>query len=250
MRYVLLALLLAACDNFAEVQKKDSIEAYEAWLKDNGEEGSSATSALTRLEELYRARAVASKKAEDFEAYLGRFPKSKARADMLKGKETALFDAAENAGTEAAWQAFIDRCKDCDPRKQELANAGILAAKYAAKLTIAPVREEPVNLARDPKGPKNGIAWRADVTNNSDKTLSLVCMTLVFRDAAGGVAGRYDAALAAPQSTSRMPIAPGVQKPLAPGETRTWEYTNEAPPAGSAGAPKLVVARVKVADAP
>ena len=36
MRYVLLALLLAACANFAEVQKTDSIEAYEAWLKDTG----------------------------------------------------------------------------------------------------------------------------------------------------------------------------------------------------------------------
>jgi hypothetical protein len=248
MRNLLFLLFLAACDDFATVQKQDTIEAYEGWLKENGESGAQAITALARLEDLYQKRANETKRPADYRVFLDKFPKAKARAEMIKGLETALFDEAESAGTEAGWQAFLDGCKECDPRKRELAQSGIQAAKYSGNLKISEVRTEPVNLAEDPKGPKNGIGFFADVTNTGDKTLSLLWMNLVFSDAAGKPVGRFDGPVAAPQTTSRMPIRPQFQQPLKAGETRTFRFTTETPPEGAVGAPKLIPARLKIAE--
>jgi hypothetical protein len=245
MRSLLLiaTLLLAACDNFAEVQKADTIEAYEAWLTENGSESNTAVIALTRLDELYAERARTEGTVEAYDAYIGRFPKGKAKADFKKAREDLLFAQAEDAGTVEAWDKFTSLCPDAG-RRLEFAKLGRRAAEYATKLTISEVRVEGVNLAEDPKGPKDGHGFMAEVTNNGDKAIIMLWFNLLMLDDAGKVLQRKDGPLVSPQSLSRMPIAEKDQVPVKPGETRTFLYTTGELPPGFSGKARLVATRL------
>lgn len=247
MRHLIFLLALAtACDDFSTVQRTDSIEAYEEYVSRNGETSANGIASMARLEILYKQQAEKLKTVEAYDAYLKRFPKGPNKALVAQAKEDLLFKAAEVAGTEAGWKAFLDGCPEAPPRRTEMAKNGMQAAAYAAKLEISPVRVEPVNMADDPKGPKNGTGFFADVTNKGDQTLSLLWFNLVLPDASGGVAGAFDGPLVAPQSASRMPIAAKDQVPLKPGEKRTWSYTTDVVPPGFTGTARLVPVRVKM----
>ncbi|HMV68759.1 MAG TPA: hypothetical protein PKA64_18045, partial [Myxococcota bacterium] len=231
MRYlILLAAFAVACDDFSTVQRTDTIEAYEAYLKENGETSANGIASLARLEVLYKKRAEEKQDVPSWDAYLARFPKGPDAAAFREARELALFHKAELEGTEAGWRAFLDACPAAQTRRVDMAKAGMLAAAYAPSLTIGEVQTKPVNLADDPKGPMNGTGWSAEITNKGDKTLSLLWFTLVLPDASGGVAGTFDGPLVAPQSASRMPIAAKDQVPFKPGETRTWTYTTDVVP--------------------
>ena len=245
MRHLLLAaaLLLSACDDFAQVQKEDSIEAWEQWLSQNPDAGSKTATAKLRLEELYVEKARLRGTLEDRDAYLLRYPKGKYRDEIKKAREDALFQEAEDAGTVDGWKHFLSLCPDAG-RRLDLARAGLKAAEYAPNLKIGEVRVEPVNLAEDPKGPKDGVGFFADVTNAGPSTLTLLWFNLHLLDANGLVVGRKDGPLVAPQAASRLPIAEKDRVPMKPGETRTFTFTTGALPEGFANKVKLIPARL------
>lgn len=246
MRWLLLVIsLMAGCDDFGTVQRTDTIEAYEAYVKENGETSANGIASMARLEILYKQQAEKLKTVEAYDAYLKRFPKGPNRVLIAGAKEELMFKAAEQAGTEAAWKAFLDGNPEAQARRVDMAKAGIEAANYASKLEIGPVRAEPVNLADDPKGPKNGTGFFAEVTNKGDKTLSLLWFNLVLPANEAGAVQMFDGLLVAPASASRMPIAAKDQVPFKPGETRTWSYTTDAVPPGFTGTAKLIPSRLK-----
>lgn len=242
--FIFTLLLLGACDDFAAVQKADTIEAWEKWLAEHpGDTSPKAVTAKTRLEDLYAAAGTASATVEAYDAYLTRFPKGKQATAFTKAREDQLFREAEIAGTAEGWKRFRELCPGAG-RRLELAKSGEEAANYAAKLAISEVRTQPVNLAEDPKGPMNGTGFFADVTNNGDKTLSLLWMNLVFLGKDGAVLDLRDGPVASPQSASRLPLEEALKKPLAPGETRTFAYTTGELPEGYDGRARLFPARV------
>ncbi len=69
----MLTLLMLACGtSFSEVQKTDSIEAYEAWIAENP--GSpQMTLAEIRVEELYLEKAREDQTLEAYDIYLGKY---------------------------------------------------------------------------------------------------------------------------------------------------------------------------------
>lgn len=247
MRPFLFALaLLAACDDFESVKRADTVEAYEAWLAENGTDGSKAGTALLRLEELLRTAAREKQTPAAYEAYLTRFPTHKNAAELRAEYETMMFDLAELAGTPEAWAAFQKACPDVKGQRAEWARNAAQAAAYAQNLKIGEVRVEKINLANDPKGELNGTAFLTEVTNNGDQTLEMLWFNLYLLAGEGKVARKVDAPLVAPQRMSRMPIPDANQAPLKPGDTRTFRWTTGELPEGFSGVAKLVPARIAV----
>ena len=106
---MLTLLLFLACGTpYSEVQKMDTIEAYEAWIAENA--GSpQMTLAEIRLEELYLEKAREEKTLEAYDDYLSRYGE---KGGELVNKATIereefLFDWAGDENTIDGWEKYI-----------------------------------------------------------------------------------------------------------------------------------------------
>jgi hypothetical protein len=251
MRTLILVLMLAACaDPYGDAQKADTIEAWESFVATGNPSASQKLSAEQRLEELLVARAEETKKVEDYDAVLKRFPKSRQAKKMKEGRATAAFAAAEAANTAEAWKTFLDENDAADGALKKKARDRVAVAEYVDKLAIGEVKAEQINLAEDPKGPKDGWGFTAEITNNGDKTIEYLNMELQFLDASGKKLGAATQP-AVGSNKGGMPTAEAQLKALAPGEKRAWSYsTGEVPDGWAEGkATKLTPAAIRFAGA-
>jgi hypothetical protein len=231
-----LLLMLACGPAYSEVQKLDTIEAYESWVAAN-QNSPQRTLADIRIEELYLEKARTDKTLEAYDDYLDRY--SEKGGELVKKarveREEFLFTWAGEENTIASWEKFIAEYPSGGGnagRKNRLeAKARIKVIGYQDNLDIGPVEVEAVNLAEDPDGPLNGWMFLSDVTNNGDKTLTMLSMELQYLDGEGKVIESDRWPLVAPSAPGNLPIEEEWKQPVKPGETRIYSYMDTAPEA-------------------
>ena len=222
MSAVLLALL--ACDvgpTFEEVQKIDTIAAYEEFLARDPD--SIYQYAINkRLEELYYDQALREGSLAAWKAYLDKFPESPRKASAQKEAAFAAYSEAMKVGTPDALRAFVKEWPKAD--KWLLARAeGRAAVLEYGKLEVGEPKVAEVNMADDPKGELNGWGISAEVTNAGDQTLAYVSLTLEYLADDGHVLAVKDYPLVSP--TWNLPASEEQTRPLEPGGKRTWLWT-------------------------
>jgi hypothetical protein len=222
---VALALMLGlvACgEDFVSVQKEDTIEGYEKFQAEN------PTSIYneqinSRLEELYGEKAKADNTVESWEAYLNKFPKGKKAKEAMKYKEDSAWDATEAAATTEAYKDFLVKFPTPSKEHKDAADQMIAIGDYG-KLVVGEPKVEKMNAAEDPKGPLNVWGLKVDVKNDGPTPIDYLVLEARFFGSDNTLIEGQEYAFVTPPGSNRMPHPEIEEKPLAPGETRTWTY--------------------------
>lgn len=245
VHFLLSAMLLTGCDNFDAVQQEDSIAGYEAYLAENPD-GRFSMQARNRLEELVLEQAKASGTTEAFDAYLEKFPSGVHREAAIAERETSMFNDALAKGTPAGWQAFLDAYpKKASKGRITMAKKALVASQLMENVTVSEVKIADINLAEDPTGPLNGKGFTADVTNNTDQTITSLWFRIDYLNAEGKSVGNERWPVVAPSFP--VPIEEEYLEPMKPGDTRTWEWTTGDLPKTWAGEVRLIATKSSVA---
>ena len=216
-RWLLLtALLFTGCDPFAAAQREDSVEAYETFLANNPS-SPWRPQAQDRLETLTFEAAKEENTLPAYDAWLERFPGSPLSDEVMAAREGSLFRWASEQATVEAWEAFILAYPDS--RRRSTADRSLRAAQYRPHITIGEPRVSRTNLAEDPEGPLNGWLIEADVTNTGEGAFK----TVILRPTSPSALATLEWPVAAQRWT--LPLTEEQQKPLRPGETRTWAWS-------------------------
>ncbi len=93
-------------------------------------------------------------------------------------------------------------------------------------ISIGPVEMEQVNLAENPEGPLDGYGFYVDVTNTGEKPIVSLTLEISYLNVDGRTLDRKFWPAVAPRLPGGLPMAEGFSKPIAPGEVRTWEWTD------------------------
>jgi hypothetical protein len=229
MKILFLALVLSGCaDPYADAEKANTVEAWEAFLAGTPSP-TEKLKAEVNLEILMQQKAEQSKTIADYDAFIKRFPHSKQLKAIQTARANVAWNEAEAAGTPEAYKKFLDENDFADAALKKKARNLVAVAEYKDKLTIPEVKVEQVNLAENPKGPKDGWGFTAEIANNGDKSIEYLNFDLTFLDAQGGKLKTVSYPLVA-QAAGQMPMPEEYQKPLAPGQKRVWSYsTGEVP---------------------
>jgi hypothetical protein len=240
MRTFLLFLFLAACaDPFADAKKVDTVEAWETYLGTDPS-GSDRLNAESRLEELLVERANTSGKLEDYDAVLKRFPKTRQATKLKASRAAAAYALAETENTPAGWKKFNDENPEADATMRKKATNRVQVAAYQDKLVLGEIKVEEVNLAEDPRGPKDGWGFSVEVTNAGDKTLDYLNMEVQLLDASGGKLDAKSYPLVGTSGPGGMSLPEEYTKPLKPGDKRVWAYSSGEMPEGWSKQVKIV----------
>jgi hypothetical protein len=239
MRAILFMLLAAGCsDPYQEAKDANSIEAYEAYLKENPT-SARAFEAQMSLENLYIDRARQSGDLSHFDEYLDRFKdksvSKKTYDNFVKERKETAWKTAISTHTAEAYEVFIKDYDKKDPRKVRLAKQYLKVSQYEPKLKLGPIEQEQINMAKDKDGPLNGWSFSAEVTNSGDKELEWLQVRVNFLDADGKTLDADEQSM----DTTIVGLLPGREwatpesrkPPFKPGQTRNWEYTTGDIPA-------------------
>lgn len=229
MRFALALLLaLAACgDPFAAAQKADTIEAYEHYLAENPT-GRFHVQARGRLESLYLENARAEKTLEAFDRYLERFPEGALRDKVLEEREVFLFDWAREVNTFESWTRFLDEYPRAERKRRTHARRMVGVHSYLEHLALGEPTFEEVNLAEDPKGPKDGWGFAVEVTNNGPETIESLWLTVEYLDEQGRSVESDEWPVVAPQWP--IPMEESAKVPMKPKESRRWYWMTGSVP--------------------
>lgn len=251
MRFLmLLAVLLVGCSNqFEETKAVDTIEAWEKFLAEGDPAQSERLFAEDRLEELMTKRAEASQALSDWDAVLQRFPNSRHKKKLTEARIKAALKLAEAENTPEAWKKFAEENPTADASIMRSAQNRIAVAAWLPNLVVSEAEVFEVNLAEDPKGPKDGWGFKVKVTNNAAKPIEYMNMQLSFLDAEGKTLKTTSYPLVATSIPGGYTIPDGFDKPIATGETREWYYTTgDVPEAWAKPSVKVVPVAVKPAS--
>lgn len=234
MRSLLLALplLLAGCTSpFAEAQQADTIEAYETFLAEN-QNSPHRIKAELRLADLYLEQARAKKTLEAYDEFVEKFPDSELVKKAMEERREFLWKWADAEDTRAAWQKYLDEYPRGDKDRLREARQRLRMSENKDAVEVGPVEMEMVNLAEDPDGPLNGYGFYVDVKNMSDKEIRTLVLRIQYLDTEGNAVGEDEWPVVAPRLPGNLPFEEGFDKPIEPGESRTWEWTTGDLPEG------------------
>ncbi len=222
---LLLALSTAASgcgDGFADAQAAGTIDAFEQYLKDNPD-GRFAMEATAQLETLYLEKARQEKTLDAYDAYLERFPEGDIRDKVLAEREKFLFEDAKRNATVEAWNQFLEEYPKADKKRMREAKRLLAVAEYRDQLSWTDLSIAKVNLAEDPKGPKDGWGFTMEVTNKGDKTIRDLRFTIDYLDDEGHVLDSREWPVVA--ENWGVPMEEEKKVPMKSGETRTWFWS-------------------------
>lgn len=246
-----LALALATavgCDDYGAVQQEDTIEAYERYLAENPD-SSNAFTANIRLEELYLDKARKEATLEAYDAYLARWPEGIHTETAHAERESMLYTRAQREGTAQAWRTFLEEYPKAKPRQARTARRALEAAEYVeAHMTIGPIASEKVNLAEDPQGPLNGTRFSTAITHDGERTVASLWFRLFYLNEQGGILDTDEWPLVAPYAEFPVPVPEAQTLPMAPGETRTWEWSTGDLPERFSGEVRIRPYKIRFAD--
>lgn len=238
--FAILAGAVTGCSNpIDEAKQVDTIEAWEAYLAKPEATGSNKMAGEGRLETLMSAKAEADKSIPAYDALMKRFPKSRAMKDWSTQRIALALAAAEAENTPEGWQKFVAENPKAEGSMVKQAKNRIAIAEYSPKMVVSELKIEQVNLAEDPKGPKDGWGFSCDITNNGDKAISYLNIELRITDPSGAAVNPVT--MPAVASTYKVPMPEEWFKPIEPTQTRRWEYTTNEVPENFASAPKATM---------
>jgi hypothetical protein len=225
-RIVLATVLLTGCsDPFGDAQKVDTIAAWTTFVDENPKSPRLGMGQI-RLEELYLADARSAKTLEAYDAYLSKFPKGRFIEDATKERREFLIEWARETDTVEAWEQYLKEYPATRSAGGREAKSRLNVAKNKDKIDLGPVKMEQVNLAEDPTGPLNGYGFYVDVTNKGTVAIEAMGLKIKYLDNAGNSVGSGTWPVVATRLPGGLPMAEGFSKPIGPGETRQWEWTD------------------------
>lgn len=241
--------LLVACDlgpSYAEVEKTDTIEAYEMFLAADPESIYKYT-ITKRLEELYYEKGLREGTTAIWSTYLEKFPEGAHRDAAEREYAFAAYAEAVKAGTPGAMRAWLQAFPKADRRLTSKAEGRATLLEYG-KISLAEPVVERVNMAEDPKGEKNGWGVSAEITNGGDATFDHVVLGVDFVGDDGAILLSKEYPLTSKHWT--MPHTDLEEKPFGPGEKRTWRWTEGDDTVPAAWKQKAVVTVTGLRKAP
>ncbi|MCB9683791.1 MAG: hypothetical protein H6738_02450 [Alphaproteobacteria bacterium] len=218
-------LMLLACDmgpSFSQVQEIDTIEAYEEFLAKDPD-GVYKFAIEKRLEELYFERGQKEMTTEAWQAYLDRFPEGASAEKAKRELATAMYSDAVKQDTVEAYEAFLEKNRKGGDKWLVARAKGRIAVLQYGGISMGEPKVERVNMAEDPKGELNGWGVSVEVTNDGDKTLEYVSITLEYMADEGYVLAAKDYPLVS--KTWSLPASDEQMRPIKPKEKRTWLWT-------------------------
>lgn len=244
MLALLLAALVGCSDPYEDTKKIDTIEAWETYIA-TGPSGSRLLGAQDRLEELMIEKARASKALADYDAVLKKFPNSKQKK-ALREERTDIHKAkAEAENTKEAWDTFVKENPWVDGTVVKSAQNRLAVAEYLPNLAFGEVKVEPVNLAGQADGPKDGWGFSVSVANNGQKTITVLNLVAQLTDGQGAIlrTTTWEPLVGAKYSTGQY-TPEEIAAPLKPGESRVWSTTTGDVPDGWAQTAKVVPTKI------
>jgi hypothetical protein len=224
---LMLALSLPGCigPSYSEVERIDTIEAYEAFLEADPDTFY-RNPIEKRLEELYWDKTSKEDTLEAWAAYTKRWEGTKAAhyPQALKRHGALAWRKALDDGSVEALNAYADEFGRADQTLASRARGMIAALEYG-KLELGEPKIARVNLGEDPKGPLNGWGISVDVTNAGEATLKVVRLSVMWTKSDGTEIATRDYPLVSDRWT--MPATEEQQRPIKPGEKRTWVWTED-----------------------
>ena len=209
--------------SYSEVQRLDTIEAYEAFLAADPDT-LYKNPIEKRLEELYFEKAEKEDTLESWAAYTDRFSLgAKHYPQALKRHAELAWRVALADGSREAIAAYHDKFGNAAPALGSRAEGMLAAMDYGGLELSEPVVEQ-VNLAEDPKGEKNGWGVKVDVTNKGDAKLPYVRLSVEWQRPDGTEIVTKDYPLVSDKWN--MPASEEQQTPIPPGGKRTWVWTD------------------------
>ncbi len=219
--------LLVGCDNFPQVQEADTIEAYEEYLAANPN-SRWQLQAESRLEELYLEKARQEKTLLAYDAYLEKYPEGDLLATARQEREEFLWAWARGVNTAEGWQKYLDEYPRADKKKKTHARRMIAVHEYLPNIEVGEVEIAKVNMAENPDGPLDGWGFTAEVTNNGDAAIADLRLTVQYLSKEGGVLEENQWPVVA--EAWGIPMEEEKKVPMAPGETRTWFWSDGTMP--------------------
>ena len=247
-------LVIIACGpSYEEYRQTDTIEGWEEFLSQTNPNNPHYYKAENRLAELAFAVAKAEGTPEALDAFLEKFSEPQfapIRKKCDEVREDVVYNWADETGTAQAWEQFIAEFPKTKRKRKVEARKRIKMGGYLDQVALGPVRQERINLAEDPEGPLNGWGWEVDVTNNTEKPWYKLTLALWFFNDEGRVIDRRDWPVVAKYLPGYLPYETGFDKPMEPGETRTWEYTDGDVPDGWARKVRIAPVNIIFTDDP
>jgi hypothetical protein len=226
LRLALIAALSTGCsDPYGDAQTADTIAAWQTFIDENPRNPKRGMGEI-RLEELYLEDARTAKTLETYDTYLEKFPKGKFVETATKERREFLMEWARATNTVEAWEQYLEEYPATRSAGGREAKRRLNMAKHQDKIDLGPVKMEQVNLAEDPNGPMNGYGFYVDITNKGDKPISRLNIKIHYLDASGASVGSGSWPVVAQRLPGGLPMAEGFNKPIGPGETRQWEWTD------------------------
>jgi len=228
---LLTALLLAttACgDDFADAQSVGTIDAFEEYLENNPN-GRFRIQALAQLETMYLDQAQKGGGLEMYDRYLERFPEGDMRGKAVTQREKYLFDWALEQGDLEAWDKFLTEYPKPNKKWAKRARRLRDVAAYVDQLSWTDLVIEPVNMAEDPKGPKDGWGFSMQVTNNGTKFISDLRFTIDYLGPKEGQVLKSNEWPVVAKNWG-VPMEEEKKLPMKPGQTRTWFWSDNGIP--------------------
>ena len=246
MRLLALVVLLAGCANpYADAEKANTIEAWEAYLQTKPSL-SQQLAAEQQLQNLLLEKARKTKAVADYNAVIDRFPKVPERAKLIQERSEAAYAAAEKEGTPEAWKQFMKDYPTADSILIKKATNMVDVTTNKDKLKVGEPRVEQVNLAENPNGPKDGWGFFVTVTNVGTEPIGYLNMEVRLLDEAGAKLKAWQYPLVSKTGPGNMPIEDEYTKPLLPGASREWQYTTGEVPEAWSKKVQVVPVAVKV----
>ncbi len=223
---------LTACNDPYEVAMEDgSFEVLEAFAQEHPNHRMMHVVKF-QLEKLTLERAEEAGTVAAWDAYLESYPEGQLREKGEAGRLEAVWSAAASGNDPVAWTRFLEDYPKADRDRRRDAERRRKVATHKDKIALGAVRVEPVNLAENPSGPYDGYAISADVTWTGETPLPYLQMEVEFLAGDGSVLRTERWPLVAPQAPKNLPIEEEWKVPLEPEETRRYYYTTEGPKTG------------------
>lgn len=245
LRALLVVFLLWGCsDPFEDAHKADTIEAYEKYLAENPDSEHKAE-ATQRLNALSFKKAEAANTLEAWDAYVAKFPTGKFYKKAMLARLPLAKAQAEAVNTEEAWTRIAtDYARISRPTSLQAKRRAAIAP-FLDKISIGEGSVVQVNLAGDAKAAPDGWRFSAPVTNKGTEAISELLIAVELFDASDANIGHREWPVVAPKMPKGLPMKPGWDAPMAPGETRTWEFPTKDIPASWTQKFKLRPSRVR-----
>lgn len=226
--HALVLALLVACEGAPP--PPPTVESLEAVLAGNPSQ-LERMQAEEKLAVLLAERARASRALADIDAYLARFPKGEAAKELRVARTDLAYIQAEAGNTRASWEAFLAENPDADASSRKRAQGYLDVAVYGG-IKVGAVAVEPWNLADDPKGPKNGWKFTAEVRNDGPQAIAYLPVSVQLLGKDGASLAAQPGVVVGKAGPGGLPIEEVYQAPLAPGKARTFVHTTGEIPEG------------------